>query len=163
MPCKFVIPSYRFAIDEDKTRLITKFKEYHKDKPCKFERDGRNNCRFKNNCFYKHTLPFNDLPPQRQYSLRLSPNTNYILNVSYVLILFDYFNYFTNLFLSRLSSAIRPFLPIPITPMMIFKFQYYPITFNCLFFFLKKHFNYFLFELKKRILFFLSCAQCSPF
>lgn len=95
----YVIPSRYYAIDDVKKRIIEQYKTNRKDTLCKFEKNGVNNCRFKDSCFFKHNLPFKTRPPIRpsefnldlndlnltdfnNFSIRI-PNSSVILNTSF--------------------------------------------------------------------------------
>jgi len=82
-PSDLVVPSRHYAYGDERRRLVDEFKKRNKEKMCKYERDGQNNCRNRN-CMFKHTLPFKvtvrrvDLPRTR-YEYNLT-NANLILN-----------------------------------------------------------------------------------
>lgn len=92
----YVIPSRYYAVDDIKTRIIEQYKTNRKDILCKYEKNGVNNCRFKETCFFKHNLPFKTRPPRpptefidlndisdwSDFSIRI-PNSSVILNVSF--------------------------------------------------------------------------------
>ncbi|XP_075458776.1 E3 ubiquitin-protein ligase makorin-1 isoform X1 [Ascaphus truei] len=54
----FVIPSeYWVEEKEEKQKLILKYKEAMGNKSCRYFDEGRGNCPFGGNCFYKHAYP----------------------------------------------------------------------------------------------------------
>ncbi|XP_068163667.1 probable E3 ubiquitin-protein ligase makorin-1 [Antennarius striatus] len=67
----FVIPSEFWVEDEDdKQKLIQKYKDGMRNKPCRYFDEGRGTCPFGAICFYKHAFPGGRLeeaqPPRRQ-------------------------------------------------------------------------------------------------
>lgn len=94
-PSEFVVPSRRFAINEDKARVIEQYKNRLKDKICKFEKDGRNFCKFRDSCLFKHTLPFRAAP---------APTSNLVLNVSSLV------TSMLSIFHDQMTGAISPSL-----------------------------------------------------
>ncbi|XP_068163658.1 probable E3 ubiquitin-protein ligase makorin-1 [Antennarius striatus] len=67
----FVIPSEFWVEDEDdKQKLIQKYKDGMRNKPCRYFDEGRGTCPFGAICFYKHAFPAGQLleaqPPRRQ-------------------------------------------------------------------------------------------------
>ncbi|XP_068163516.1 probable E3 ubiquitin-protein ligase makorin-1 isoform X2 [Antennarius striatus] len=67
----FVIPSEYWVEDkDDKQKLIQKYKDGMRNKPCRYFDEGRGTCPFGANCFYKHAFPDGRLeeaqPPRRQ-------------------------------------------------------------------------------------------------
>nr|DBA30430.1 TPA: hypothetical protein GDO54_006407 [Pyxicephalus adspersus] len=54
----FVIPSEYWVVEkDDKKKLIRKYKEAMRNKSCQYFDEGRGNCPFGGNCFYKHAYP----------------------------------------------------------------------------------------------------------
>ncbi|XP_068163666.1 probable E3 ubiquitin-protein ligase makorin-1 [Antennarius striatus] len=67
----FVIPSeYWVEVKDDKQKLIQKYKDGMRNKPCQYFDEGRGTCPFGANCFYKHAFPGGRLeeaqPPRQQ-------------------------------------------------------------------------------------------------
>ncbi|XP_043944418.1 E3 ubiquitin-protein ligase makorin-1 [Protopterus annectens] len=66
----FVIPSEYWVEDkEEKQKLIMKYKEAMSNKSCRYFDEGRGNCPFGGNCFYRHAYPDGRLQepqPQRR-------------------------------------------------------------------------------------------------
>ncbi|XP_068163653.1 probable E3 ubiquitin-protein ligase makorin-1 [Antennarius striatus] len=67
----FVIPSEYWVEDkDDKLKLIQKYKDGMRNKPCRYFDEGRGTCPFGAICFYKHAFPGGRLeeaqPPRRQ-------------------------------------------------------------------------------------------------
>lgn len=81
----YVVPSRHFVVDADKKRIIDQYKESRKDIQCRYEKNGRNHCRNRDTCIYKHTLPFEPERHRRQHYSYSIANANLILNVMYSL------------------------------------------------------------------------------
>ncbi|XP_061570698.1 probable E3 ubiquitin-protein ligase makorin-1 [Cololabis saira] len=76
----FVIPSEYWVEDkEDKQKLIQKYKDGMRNKPCRYFDEGRGTCPFGSNCFYKHAFPdgrLEEAQPQRRQTGSNSRNRN---------------------------------------------------------------------------------------
>uniref|UniRef100_A0A3P9LFS1 RING-type E3 ubiquitin transferase n=1 Tax=Oryzias latipes TaxID=8090 RepID=A0A3P9LFS1_ORYLA len=74
----FVIPSEYWVEDkEDKQKLIQKYKDGMRNKPCRYFDEGRGTCPFGSNCFYKHAFPdgrLEEAQPQRRQTGSSSRN-----------------------------------------------------------------------------------------